>query len=333
MNRKFQVFISSTYLDLQTERQAAVQAVLDAGHIPAGMELFAAGDQEQLEVIKRWIDESDIYMLILGVRYGSLEPKSKKSYTRLEYEYAVEQRKPIFAVYLADKSFDQRITDLAHTVAREDRAGYNEFRQVVKSKMCSEFNDPRDITIAVLKTLGDFARKPELQNAGWVRSRDLPDTSKLTSENSLLNIEVARLTGEVARLSEENHKSRAGATDADAVDDERIGRFAYRQVAAALAAMRIPVYDKKSNTVHRAETADLLTEFVNSQSALIVGVYNPDNNTTSHNDWLYEHVSPKLVPFGLVARGNEDRSILMRTTPMGDLFLAIYAIKCTRQES
>lgn len=40
MNRKFQVFISSTFTDLIEERQAAVSAILTAGHIPAGMELF-----------------------------------------------------------------------------------------------------------------------------------------------------------------------------------------------------------------------------------------------------------------------------------------------------
>ena len=44
MNKKIQVFISSTYTDLIEERQAAVEAILDAGHIPAGMELFKAGN-------------------------------------------------------------------------------------------------------------------------------------------------------------------------------------------------------------------------------------------------------------------------------------------------
>ena len=43
MNKKLQVFVSSTYTDLIEERQAAVQAILDAGHIPAGMELFKLG--------------------------------------------------------------------------------------------------------------------------------------------------------------------------------------------------------------------------------------------------------------------------------------------------
>ena len=63
-NRKLQVFVSSTYEDLKEERQAAVQAILNAGHIPAGMELFASGDQSQIEVIKKWIRESDIYTLM-----------------------------------------------------------------------------------------------------------------------------------------------------------------------------------------------------------------------------------------------------------------------------
>ncbi|HYI02988.1 DUF4062 domain-containing protein [Hyalangium sp.] len=68
MKRKLQVFISSTYIDLKEERQSAVEAILESGHIPAGMELFAAGDKSQLETIRRWIDDSDVYLLILGGR-------------------------------------------------------------------------------------------------------------------------------------------------------------------------------------------------------------------------------------------------------------------------
>ena len=71
-NRKLQVFVSSTFTDLKEERQAAVEAILKTRNIPAGMELFAAGDQSQMEVIKEWIRESDVYLLILGGRYGSI---------------------------------------------------------------------------------------------------------------------------------------------------------------------------------------------------------------------------------------------------------------------
>ncbi len=79
-------------MDLIEERQAAVEAILDAGHIPAGMELFKAGNESQLKTIYQWIDESDVYMLILGGRYGTVEPKSGKSYTQLEYEYACSKK-------------------------------------------------------------------------------------------------------------------------------------------------------------------------------------------------------------------------------------------------
>ncbi|MGV2068965.1 DUF4062 domain-containing protein [Agrobacterium sp. 22-226-1] len=93
MKKKLQVFVSSTFTDLQTERQAAVQAILKAGHIPAGMELFTASDKSQWEIIKRWIDESDVYMLILGGRYGSVDKETGVSYTEMEYDYAVTQKK------------------------------------------------------------------------------------------------------------------------------------------------------------------------------------------------------------------------------------------------
>src|ERR1044072_4145935 len=98
MKRKFQIFVSSTYEDLKEERQAAVEAILKAGHIPAGMELFTAGSESQLNVIRRWIQDSDIYLLILGGRYGSIEPKSGLSYTEVEFDYARSVDKRFFAV-------------------------------------------------------------------------------------------------------------------------------------------------------------------------------------------------------------------------------------------
>ena len=71
MNKKLQVFVSSTYTDLIEERQAAVQAILDAGHIPAGMELFKAG-KSQMKTIRKWIDDSDVYMLIQNLNINML---------------------------------------------------------------------------------------------------------------------------------------------------------------------------------------------------------------------------------------------------------------------
>ena len=90
MVKKFQVFISGTFDDLMDERQAAVEAILAAEHIPAGMEWFVAPNVDTFrEVIIPWIDKSDIFLLLVGGRYGMLHPEEKKSYTHLEWEHAV----------------------------------------------------------------------------------------------------------------------------------------------------------------------------------------------------------------------------------------------------
>ncbi|MDR6662541.1 hypothetical protein J2W51_005131 [Tardiphaga robiniae] len=116
MKRKLQVFVSSTFSDLIDERQAAVTAILKAGHIPAGMELFTAGDKSQMKTIERWIDESDVYMLILGGRYGSIEPTTGLSYTELEYDYARANSKPSFAVVIKDQALDLKVKEFGRDI-------------------------------------------------------------------------------------------------------------------------------------------------------------------------------------------------------------------------
>ena len=90
MSKRYQVFLSSTYVDLVDERQKVFNALMKMDCIPAGMELFPAADEEQFEFIKKVIDDSDYYVLIIGGRYGSLTA-SGISYTEKEYDYAVSK--------------------------------------------------------------------------------------------------------------------------------------------------------------------------------------------------------------------------------------------------
>ena len=76
--------------DLRAERQQATQAILEAGFFPSGMELFPASNDAQWELIKRVIEESDYYVVIVAGRYGSLCPEGM-SYTEMEYDYAVRK--------------------------------------------------------------------------------------------------------------------------------------------------------------------------------------------------------------------------------------------------
>lgn len=106
MDKKFQVFISSTYEDLKTERQRVQDIVLSMYQIPIGMEMFSAADEEQWEIIKDHIDNSDFYVLIIGHRYGSViedGPDAGISYTEKEYNYAVDNGIPVLA-FIIDKT-------------------------------------------------------------------------------------------------------------------------------------------------------------------------------------------------------------------------------------
>lgn len=95
MEKKYQIFISSTYEDLKEERKKVQDTILSMYQFPIGMEMFSAADEEQWEIIRETIDSSDYYVLIIGHRYGSVIDKGKYagiSYTQKEFRYALKQK-------------------------------------------------------------------------------------------------------------------------------------------------------------------------------------------------------------------------------------------------
>ena len=199
MKRKLQIFVSSTFTDLRAERQAAVEAILRAGHIPAGMELFSAGDKSQLETIYRWIDESDVYMLILGGRYGTVESDSGKSYTQLEYEHAVSSGKKFFSVVLTDTAIESKVKAEGTTaIERQNPLKLEKFREVVMSRICRLVSDEKDIKLAIHETLLEFLR--EYHFDGWVSAREMASAEDTAREVTRLANENAGLRAALARL-------------------------------------------------------------------------------------------------------------------------------------
>ena len=95
MNRRYQIFISSTVKDLEKERTLLTQTVLRKGYYPAGMEWFPGIDEEQFDYIKQVIDDSDYYVILLGGLYGTITSDGK-SYTEKEYDYAIKKGKKSF---------------------------------------------------------------------------------------------------------------------------------------------------------------------------------------------------------------------------------------------
>jgi hypothetical protein len=89
------IFISSTIVDLPNERKAALKAVEKVGGFPVMSEFtIEAQSMDSLTTCLSKVRESDIYILILGGRYG-WQPDGKESITELEYQTALNYKLPI----------------------------------------------------------------------------------------------------------------------------------------------------------------------------------------------------------------------------------------------
>jgi hypothetical protein len=197
VDKRYQVFVSSTFRDLQDERQEVMQALLELDCIPAGMELFPAANEDQWTLIRKVIDDCDYYIVVIGGRYGSIGP-SGLSYTEMEYRYAVEQRKPVIAFLHknpgslpADRSED----------SPEAKVKLQEFRKLAEQKMVKYWTTPSDLGSVVSRSLIMLIKNNPA--VGWVKADRLPDESTVE--------EILRLRKRVEELEEQ---LRAASTQA-----------------------------------------------------------------------------------------------------------------------
>ena len=315
MNKKLQVFVSSTYTDLIEERQAAVQAILDAGHIPAGMELFKAGNESQLKTIYKWIDESDVYMLILGGRYGSIEEKSGRSYTQLEYEYALSKNTPVFAVVLSDSFITQKISllNLKNVMEQDYPEKYKSFKEFVMSKIIREVDDCKDIKIQVHATLNEFIHSYDL--IGWVRNENdfsqlIKENNDLLKENYSLNQQILTLQEQLALKSKEQFGNYSF--------DELVNIFKNKSFV-------LPI-DSALNSESR--TIDALSFFYYSFNLLTIGIED-SQNSPKESIYIFNNIAPYYIGFNLLEITKLPNSITQRiqTTKFGYSFYAILESK------
>lgn len=165
---RYQVFVSSTYKDLKKERGIIKKALLEKKCFPAGMEEFPATDEEQFEYIKRIIDDSDYYILILGGYIGTICKETKETYTYMEYQYAKEKGIPIIVFIKKDK--------LGQLICAEEgkkrRLYYEKFvEEVCANRMCSFFTKKEQLSGMTHFSLDEEIKKnPRL---GWKKVENI----------------------------------------------------------------------------------------------------------------------------------------------------------------
>lgn len=199
MEKRFQVFVSSTYQDLQEERQEVMHALLELDCIPSGMELFPAANESQWALIKRVIDDCDYYVLILGGRYGSIGPDGI-SYTEMEYRYALSKDKPIIAFVPKNPGSipANRSEDSA-----EGKQKLGTFRELVEKKMCKHWSNSSELGSVVSRSLVRLIK--DQPAVGWVRANELPDREA--------SLELLRLRKQLDDLNDQLQRARTTAPE------------------------------------------------------------------------------------------------------------------------
>lgn len=191
MDKRYQVFVSSTFTDLKEERKAIIEGLLNAKYIPAGMEMFAASNDEQFKYIKKIIDTCDYYVLIVGARYGSINPTTGKSFTEQEYDYAVEKGIPVLA-FLHDDPYNLP----ADKRDDEKRELLEKFRaKVSDGRLCKMWHTSAELIASVIISVGEeVADNPQM---GWTRYDSInncdEDNRKLRQENKELRAYIKKL--------------------------------------------------------------------------------------------------------------------------------------------
>lgn len=167
MEKKYQVFVSSTYKDLEKERASIIEALLKADFFPVAMENFGAPGERQTEYIEKLLKQTDYYILILAGKYGSLN-NDGIGYTEAEYDCAISCGIPIIPFVIRDENKLPRdkteIDDDLHTKLAKFR------KKVMANVLCVQYDYgdinklSRDVLASLIKAVKENPRP------GWVRT-------------------------------------------------------------------------------------------------------------------------------------------------------------------
>lgn len=217
LEKRYQVFVSSTSIDLVEERRLVIDALLEASYIPVGMELFNAATENAWPVIERLIDGCDYYVVIVAGRYGA-ERANGISFTQSEYEHAKHLGKPRLAfLYSSPQDLPRRLTEPTEAGMEKVR----EFRKLLQDDLLCKFwsRSGDELAGKVVSSLNSAVWTDPQR--GWVRGHIRQDSVSLDP------------VGEVS--SDQKHRSAPN----EAFDDiETVQMLRGREIREALAKAR-----------------------------------------------------------------------------------------------
>lgn len=294
-DRRFQIFVSSTFEDLKKERKKAIEVIFERGHIPIALERFSAANKSDLEVIKKVMAECQVYILILGHRYGSIPPGEEISYTELEYELAKQNNLLILPFILRTEEIHKRRKEELDPNNAKDKA------ELLNLAKLERFHDSirqyrqlwrpeDDFKYKVLKALDDNLK--ECKKPGFVRVEEEKVTNVVSvSQNEFIFDIVGQL---------KNFKKLYQRCLEYTEKKEALANFFHKQYLSKIKNSNVSLFFESGSTVTYVarELAQSLSEVVKIDEKGSPNIHIATNNVLAYLQlWLKARVPCTTFPW------------------------------------
>jgi hypothetical protein len=156
------IYISSTFRDLKEYRKNVFESLTpltSAGFLELAtpMEYMMPGSSQPiLDQCLKFVADSDIYILVIGRNYGSVEATTGRSFTENEYRHAEDLGKTIIP-FIADDNAEKLPESSADNADK-----YAKFKKEVLDNhlsFCNNFINPFHLSLQIITALYRFADK------------------------------------------------------------------------------------------------------------------------------------------------------------------------------
>lgn len=163
MDKKYSVFVSSTYEDLKEHREKVIYSLVENNYFPIAMEFFQASNDNKWERIKKTLKDCDYFILIIGGKYGDIQ-QDNKSFIELEYDFAIENKIPV-NVFVVNSIDELKNKDVDQG---EKRDSLNKFiKKIQDDKISKSYKSVEDLKSVVINSLNQLTKDNERD--GWIR--------------------------------------------------------------------------------------------------------------------------------------------------------------------
>lgn len=171
--RKYSVFVSSSFRDLEDHRRDVIESLNKEGHFPIAMEFFNSDYRRNKEFIRDEISKCDIFAVFVGVISGS-EVDPDVRFTEFEYNTAIQLNKKIIR-FVCENS------DLAKVDANKSLLDFR--KRILNDGTISGYfsmKSPAGLATTFSSSLRSAIAQIEKEApSGWIRSEEYDRLKRL----------------------------------------------------------------------------------------------------------------------------------------------------------